>query len=215
MTADIVDLSDHQKPVSYTIDVMHHYSGKVEIFVRDVSDDARSVNAVISFIIKWASQHMKERDIHVAMLERIDQLMDAKKDTPEARELSVLASACAAYEREAFPNVLSQDNGAEDALQGQYDVYAAAREEYRKKISEQAQEIEKLRGVLREIEMVPAVEMLTDFHAKRKMVRLARAALLAGLRAWPGMSAKQSNEHVALFDSEPAIILPMQETSDE
>lgn len=170
--SEIVKLSDHQKPVSYTIHVTHHYSGKVEIFARDVSDDSRSIDAVIAFIIKWASQHMKARDIHVAMLERIDQLMDAEEDTPEVKELSALASACAAYEREAFPNVLTQDSVSEqDVLQGQYDVYAAAREEYRKKIAEQAAEIERLREALREI---ADCKTFTD---RKYMIDIARAAL--------------------------------------
>lgn len=39
-------------------------------------------------------------------------------------------------------------NEAEQALNRQYDIYAAAREEYRKKIAEQADEIERLRAVL-------------------------------------------------------------------
>lgn len=42
-------------------------------------------------------------------------------------------------------------NETEQALNHQYDVYAAAREEYRKKIDEQAAEIERLRAALREI----------------------------------------------------------------
>ena len=40
-------------------------------------------------------------------------------------------------------------NETEQALNRQYDVYAAAREEYRKKIAEQAAEIERLRAALR------------------------------------------------------------------
>ena len=39
-------------------------------------------------------------------------------------------------------------NETEQALNRQYDVYAAAREEYRKKIAEQAAEIERLRAAL-------------------------------------------------------------------
>ena len=42
-------------------------------------------------------------------------------------------------------------NETEQALNRQYDVYAAAREEYRRKIAEQAAEIERLRAALREI----------------------------------------------------------------
>ena len=39
-------------------------------------------------------------------------------------------------------------NETEQALNRQHDVYAAAREEYRKKIAEQAAEIERLRAAL-------------------------------------------------------------------
>lgn len=39
-------------------------------------------------------------------------------------------------------------NETEQALNRQHDVYAAAREEYRKKIAEQASEIERLRAAL-------------------------------------------------------------------
>lgn len=44
-------------------------------------------------------------------------------------------------------------NETEQALNQQYDVYAAAREEYRKKIAEQADEIERLRAALRDAVM--------------------------------------------------------------
>lgn len=40
-------------------------------------------------------------------------------------------------------------NETEQALNRQYDVYAAAREEYRKKIEELAAEVEKLRAALK------------------------------------------------------------------
>lgn len=42
-------------------------------------------------------------------------------------------------------------NETEQALNHQYDVYAAAREEYRKKIDEQAARIERLEAALRKI----------------------------------------------------------------
>lgn len=37
----------------------------------------------------------------------------------------------------------------------------------------------------------------------------ACAAIAAALAAWPGATAKQANEHVALFNMEPALILPL------
>ena len=39
--------------------------------------------------------------------------------------------------------------------------------------------------------------------------RFARAALRAALKAWPGAREKYSDEHVALFNSDPALILPL------
>ena len=42
-------------------------------------------------------------------------------------------------------------NETEQALNRQHDVYAAAREEYRKRIAELAAEVERLRATLRDI----------------------------------------------------------------
>lgn len=41
-----------------------------------------------------------------------------------------------------------------------------------------------------------------------------RAAFVAMVSAWPGVSAKQANEHVALFNSQPALILPLTQTQE-
>jgi hypothetical protein len=88
--------------VTYTIEVTHHYDGTIEVFVRDVSDDPRSRDVVMSTIISWASKHMKAEHIHRALLNRIDALMDAEAGTPEGSELSNLATACQAYEEACF-----------------------------------------------------------------------------------------------------------------
>lgn len=101
MTDNIIPLASKQKPVSYTIDVTHHFDGTVEVFVRDVSDDARTKEVVMETIIKWATKHMKAHHIHRAMLDRIDLLMDATA-SDDLQELSELASACQAYEEEVF-----------------------------------------------------------------------------------------------------------------
>jgi hypothetical protein len=101
MTDNVIPLDTKRKPVSYTIDVTHHYDGTVEVFVRDVSDDPKSRETVMDTIISWASKHMQADHIHRAMLDRIDTLMDVKEG-PELRELSELATACEAYEAEIF-----------------------------------------------------------------------------------------------------------------
>jgi HTH-type transcriptional regulator / antitoxin HigA len=46
---------------------------------------------------------IKTPEDHKAALDRIDQLMDADENTPEAAELEVLAILVDRYEREAFP----------------------------------------------------------------------------------------------------------------
>ena len=102
MNDGVITLNDRRKPVSYTIDVTHHYDGTVEVFVRDVSDDPRSREVVMNTIISWATKHMKAEHIHRAMLTRIDALMDAEKGTPEGSELSDLATACESYETECL-----------------------------------------------------------------------------------------------------------------
>jgi len=101
MSDNIVPLARKQKPISYTIEVTHHFDGTVEVFVRDVSDDDRSREAVMETIISWATKHMKAHHIHRAMLDRIDALMDAKEGE-DLEELSNLATACQAYEEEVF-----------------------------------------------------------------------------------------------------------------
>jgi hypothetical protein len=94
----LISLDAKRKPVRYTIDVTHYYDGIIEVFVRDVSDDPRSCEIVMSTIISWAAKHMKAEHIHRAMLNRIDTLMNAEAGTPEGSELSDLATACQAYE---------------------------------------------------------------------------------------------------------------------
>ncbi len=53
--------------------------------------------------VKVAVSPIKTEADHKAALARIDALMDAKADTPEADELSVLADLVEAYEAKHFP----------------------------------------------------------------------------------------------------------------
>lgn len=64
-------------------------------------------------------------------------------------------------------------NETERALNRQYDVYAAAREEYRKKIAEQAARIERLEAALRDISLMDKRHEHDLFSA----TRVAQAAL--------------------------------------
>jgi hypothetical protein len=54
--------------------------------------------------------------------------------------------------------------------------------------------------------------LLPRFRAEYR--EQARAALLAGLRAWPGMWNEQENGSKVLFDGTPNLILPMQKNPD-
>jgi hypothetical protein len=73
---------------------------------------------------------------------------------------------------------------------------------------------EVVEAAAKEIAMTCRCAMACDW---RDHLDDARAAIAAALEAWPGMTAKQSNEHVALFHSDPALILPLspQENSDD
>lgn len=56
------------------------------------------------------------------------------------------------------------DQDVGQVLNKQHDVYAKAREEYRKVIQEQRDEIERLRGALRTIDsLIPKTKEITDF----------------------------------------------------
>lgn len=69
-------------------------------------------------------------------------------------------------------------NETEQALNRQYDVYAAAREEYRKKIAELAAQNEKLRAALRQVAAYKADDDEMDWaDAVLTMNAIARAAL--------------------------------------
>ena len=74
-------------------------------------------------------------------------------------------------------------NETEQALNRQHDVYAAAREEYRKKIAEQAAEIEKLRAAISWIEP-PFVDDSTSESELRSRIKFcvadAKRAALEG-----------------------------------
>lgn len=39
---EITSLADHRPPVCYTVDLVHHWDDRLEVFVRDVGDDERS-----------------------------------------------------------------------------------------------------------------------------------------------------------------------------
>jgi hypothetical protein len=43
---NVVNLSDKQKPVTYTIQVRHWFDGTVEMHVVDIGDDERSKKAL-------------------------------------------------------------------------------------------------------------------------------------------------------------------------
>ena len=69
-------------------------------------------------------------------------------------------------------------NETEQALNRQYDVYAAAREEYRRKIAEQAAEIERLRAALREIVDLGGAYGTASYAERAD--KIARAAMGGG-----------------------------------
>jgi hypothetical protein len=81
-------------------------------------------------------------------------------------------------------------------------------------------------SMLKSVEKIPVRNTITIPHeaieaAKRAYANCEddanciEAACLAMLKNWPGIASKQSNEHVALVHSNPAIILPLtQEPSD-
>jgi len=100
MDENVVNLSDRRLPITYTITITHHWDGQLGVFVTGVADDPASQFAVNDAIARIATSRMTIRHIHMAMLARIDQLMEAEAGSCDARELSVLADACVVIEKE-------------------------------------------------------------------------------------------------------------------
>lgn len=44
---NVVELSQHRKPVTYTIHVVHHWNGEIELLINDIAEDPRSDDAVM------------------------------------------------------------------------------------------------------------------------------------------------------------------------
>lgn len=100
---EIVNLSERRAPSCYTVDITHHWDGRVEVFVRDVADDQRSRDAVGHAIglaaVAYGAAPVPQADaINRLLLKRIDVLMEAEAGTPESAELDELATAVQAYE---------------------------------------------------------------------------------------------------------------------
>lgn len=112
--ADIINLAGHQTPVRYTVEITQHYDGTVEAFVRDVSDDERSQNAVTDALSRVVEARLMRRVGHAGdamlaiMLANIDHAMDCTEDKPATfnvgpQELATWADAVAEYEEARFP----------------------------------------------------------------------------------------------------------------
>jgi hypothetical protein len=102
-------LADRRPPVHYTVRLTHHWDGRIEVFVEDVSDDARSRASVGHALARAAEAfgslaRPEAAALHRLALERINALMGAEAGTDEARELEALAEAVQAYEVKAFPD---------------------------------------------------------------------------------------------------------------
>lgn len=112
--ADIIDLARHQTPVRYTVEITQHFDGTVEAFVRDVSDDERSQDAVTDALRRVVEARLDRRVGHAAddmlaiMLANIDHAMSCTEDEHAVfkvgpQELATWADAVAKYEDARFP----------------------------------------------------------------------------------------------------------------
>lgn len=54
----IVDLADHRPAVCYTVHLVQHWDGRLEIRVEDVADDERSRLAVAD-ALRRAAEHLE------------------------------------------------------------------------------------------------------------------------------------------------------------
>jgi len=53
--SDIISLAAYREPVTYTIDVTHHWDGKIEISVSGIMDDPRSKREAAKALLEAAA----------------------------------------------------------------------------------------------------------------------------------------------------------------
>jgi hypothetical protein len=56
----VIDLANHRPPVCYTVRLIEHWDGRLEIFVEDVADDERSQKAVAESL-RRAADHLERK----------------------------------------------------------------------------------------------------------------------------------------------------------
>ena len=114
MTAEIKNLSDRRKPVTYTVTITHQWDDTVEVFVQDVSNDDRSRAAVGDALVRAAEAYLARRvgasgdDVLAVMLANIDHAMNCSDEQPaiftvKPQELATWAEAVQKYEEARFP----------------------------------------------------------------------------------------------------------------
>lgn len=52
---DVINLSAYREPVTYTIDVTHHWDGRIEIEVGGIADDPRSKREAAKALLEAAA----------------------------------------------------------------------------------------------------------------------------------------------------------------
>lgn len=123
MTAEIKNLSDRRKPVTYTVTITHHWDDTVEVFVQDVADDDRSRAAVGDALARAASSFLNRKvgasgDAMLAiMLANIDHAMNCTETKPAIftvgpQELATWADAVQEYEEARFTVTGAADDHA-------------------------------------------------------------------------------------------------------
>lgn len=80
MSDKIIELSKHQKPVTYRLTITHHFDGTIETFVHDIADDERSRAAVGYALRRIAEGFLNEQADAAALRQaRLDALEEAAK----------------------------------------------------------------------------------------------------------------------------------------
>lgn len=59
---DVIDMTNHRHPVTYTVTITEHWDGTLEVFVADVSDDDRSRAAVGDALRRAAESFQRSKD---------------------------------------------------------------------------------------------------------------------------------------------------------
>lgn len=88
--ADPIELSEHRKPVTYTLHIIHHWNGTIEVLVDDVAETERNKESIV-WAMKRALLALENGPVDPTLSPSSNQWRQIETDPPPL-DIQILAS---------------------------------------------------------------------------------------------------------------------------